>query len=86
MTEDLYRVVLQGYAPGKGEYYIELDFAKLFKIEHEKAKQLFNSLPATIKENITKDQANKYKTAIEKTGAICEVESMKFNFNGLSLE
>jgi len=86
MAEASYRVVLQGYAPGKGEYYIEMDFAKLFKIEHEKAKQLFNSLPATIKEDLTIDQANKYKAAIEKTGAICEVENMKFNFKGLSLE
>ena len=32
------------------------------------------------------EQANRYKDSVVKTGRSCEVESMKFNFNGLSLE
>ncbi len=86
MSEELYRVVLKGYSAGKGEYYIEVEFAKLFKIPHEKAKELFNSSPAIIKENLPFEQANQYKNAIEKTGALCEMESMKYNISGLSLE
>lgn len=86
MSKELYRIVLKGYSPDKGEYYIEVEFANLFKIEHEKAKELFSALPTTIKENLSLEQANKYKDAIEKTGAVCEVESMKYNFTGLSLE
>ena len=86
MSEELYRVVLKGYSTGKGEYYIEEEFANLFKITHEKAKELFSSLPTTIKDSISLEQANQYKGAIDKTGAVCDVESMKYNFNGLSLE
>ncbi|MCW8956442.1 MAG: hypothetical protein OQL09_06135 [Gammaproteobacteria bacterium] len=86
MSEDLYRVILKGYSADKGEYYIEVDFAKLFKISPEKARELFGSLPATIKENLPLEKANQYKSAILKTGALCEVESMQFNVGGLSLE
>lgn len=86
MTEEQYRVILNGYSTGKGEYYIEEDFAKIFKITHEKAKKLFNSSPTIIKENLSFEQAGRYKKSIEKTGAVCEVESMKYNLSGLSLE
>ena len=86
MSEELYRIVLKAYSADKGEYYIEVDFANLFKIEHKKAKELFSSLPKVVKENLSLEQANQYKDAITKTGAICELESMKFDFTGLSLD
>jgi hypothetical protein len=86
MSEDQYRVILKGYSPGKGEYFIELEFAKLFKITPEKAKELFKSSPKTIKENLPREQAEKYKKAIEQIGALCELENMKFDTSGLSLE
>jgi len=86
MSEELYRVVLKGYSLGKGEYYIELDFAKLFKITREKAKEVLKSSPKTIKVNLSIEEAEKYKKAIEKTGALCELENMKFDTSGLSLE
>ena len=35
--EERYRVILNGYGEGKGEYYIEEDFAKLFKMTREQA-------------------------------------------------
>ena len=86
MSNDLYKVTLKGYSTGKGEYYVEKDFAELFKMELTKAKEMFNSLPITIKESISLEEANQYKAAIDKTGAVCEVENMKYNFDGLSLE
>ncbi len=86
MTEEQFRIVLKGYSTGKGEYYIEEDFAKLFKITPEKAKELFKSSPTILKENLSFEQANRYKNSIEKTSASCEVESMKYNLSGLSLE
>ncbi|MCH8106669.1 MAG: ribosomal protein L7/L12 [Proteobacteria bacterium] len=86
MAEDQYRIVLTGYSTSKGEYYIEEDFAKLFKISLERAKEMFQTSPTLIKHDLSLDQANKYKNSIEKTGAICEIESMKYNFSGLSLE
>ena len=86
MSEDLYRVILKGYSTGKGEYYIELDLSELFKIPREKAKELLTTSPKTIKENLPLDQAKKYKEAIEKAGALCELENMRFDTGGLSLE
>ena len=86
MSEELYNIILKGYSADKGEHYIEEDFARLFNIEHEKVKKLFGVLPTAIKENLTLEQANQYKDAIDKTGAVCEVESMKYDFTGLSLE
>jgi len=86
MSEDLYKVNLKGYSPGKGEYYVEEAFAKLFKIKQEKARELLSSAPTVIKENISLEQANKYQAAIEETGASCEIESMNYDLGGLSLE
>ena len=86
MDEAKFQVVLNGYGAGKGEYYIEKAFAELFKIPHEKVKVLFKSLPKILKENITKAEAEKYKKAIDKTGAVCEVVDNRFDFSGLSIE
>lgn len=86
MAEELFRVILKGYAPGKGEYYIEEDLAKLFKITAQKAREILQSAPFTIKENLPVAQAEKYEAAIKKTGARCEIENMKFDLGGLSLE
>lgn len=86
MAEAMYRVILQGYAAGKGEYYVEVEFAKLFKLTPQKAKEVLKSAPTKIKENLPLEQAEKYKSAIEKIGAICELENMKYDTSGLSLE
>ena len=86
MSEELYRVILKGYSVGKGEYFIEVELAKLFKITPEKAKELLTSAPTTIKENLPLEKAEQYKKAIEKTDALCELESMKYDISGLSLE
>lgn len=86
MSEELYRVILNGYSAGKGEYFIEVALAKLFKITPEKAKELLGSSPVTIKENLPLEKAEQYKKAIEKTDALCDLESMKYNLSGLSLE
>ncbi|WP_163834189.1 ribosomal protein L7/L12 [Spartinivicinus ruber] len=86
MTTKEFRVKLTGYAAGsKGQYYVETDFAKLFKISHDKARSIFKSVPYTIKENLTSEEADKYKAAIEKIGATCEVENMGHNLDGLSI-
>ena len=65
---------------------VEQDLAALFKITREKARELLLAAPKTIKENLALEDAAKYKEAIEKTGAACSVENMKFDLGGLSLE
>jgi ribosomal protein L7/L12 len=86
MAEEQYKVILKGYGEGKGEFYIEEDFAKLFKISREKAKELLSGEPLTIKQNISEAEARRYEAAIKQIGAKCEIENMKFDLSGLSLE
>ena len=86
MSDNNYSVILKGYSKDQGEYYIEEAFAKLFKVSPEKARELLQSAPKTIKENLSKEQAEKYQQAIKSTGALCEVENMSFDTGGLSLE
>jgi len=86
MSEDLYRVIVNGYSAHKGEYFTEMEFAKLFKITPEKSRKLLSASPKAIKENLPLEKANQYKNAIEKTGVLCELENMKFDLSGLSLE
>jgi ribosomal protein L7/L12 len=47
---------------------------------------LLKSAPTTLKENLPAAQADLYKQAFAKTGASCDVENMKYNLSGLSLE
>lgn len=70
----------------KGEYYIEVGFAKLFKISYEEAKELFKNVPTTIKDGLPIDQAKQYKEEIEKIGAKCEIDDMRYDFSGLSID
>lgn len=86
MTDKQFRVKITGYTSGnKGQYYVETDFAKLFKIPHDKAKAIFKSLPYTVKENLSSVEAEQYKVAIEKVGATCIIENMKHNLDGFSI-
>ena len=84
--EEKFKIIVKGYLPDKGEYYVEKDFAKQFKITEEKAKHILRSAPNVIKKDLCKDEAEKFVLAIRKLGVDCEVESMRFDFSGLSLE
>ena len=86
MDEAKFQVVLKGYGADKGEYYVEKDFAELFKLPPEKVKVLFKNLPKILKDNLTQAEAEKYKKAISKTGADCDVVDNRFDFSGLSIE
>ena len=84
MSEE-YRVILTGYEPNKGEYYIELDYGKLFDLTQAQAKQLFKNLPHTVAEGISKAEAEILKEKINGAGAKCEIEDARFNISHLSL-
>ncbi len=86
MQQGQYRVILKGYKSGKGEYYIEEDFGKLFKITQKEARAYFAETPKMLKENIPSEEAEQFKKAISDIGAECEVEDMRFDLSGLSLE
>jgi len=84
--DETFKVILQGYQAGKGEYYVEADFAKAFKISQHKARELFSAAPQVIRDNLPLEQAEHYKAVIEKAGGKCELESMRYDTSGLSLE
>jgi len=86
MDEAKFEVVLKGYGSDKGEYYIEKDFAEMFKLPIEKVKRLFKSTPRVLKENMTEAEAEKFQKAIQATGAKCEVVDNRYDISGLSLE
>jgi ribosomal protein L7/L12 len=86
MAEELFKVILKGYKNGKGEHYVEQDFARLCKMTPEKARELLKAAPKKIKENLSRAEAEKFKETIDQTGAVCEIESMKYDFGGLSLQ
>lgn len=86
MEQGQFRVILKGYKSGKGEYYIEEDFGNLFNITQKEARAYFAEVPKTLKENIQVEEAEQLKKAIHDIGADCEVEDMRFNLSGLSLE
>ena len=48
-------------------------FAALFKVSEEKAQQTLAQAPVNIKRNVDLATAEKFKTAIEKTGFICQI-------------
>ena len=85
MSDERYRIVLTGYSSEKGEFYVEQDIAKLFKTTPERARQLLKRAPTKLKENLPVDEANRYRVAIERTGATCDVENMRYNISGLSI-
>ena len=93
MSEGLYKVVITGYyhiditgyKTSKGEYYIEKDFAALCHITPQQARKLIQSSPTTIKENLTIDEANRYRDKIEKTGVSCQIQDMDSKPAELSL-
>ena len=85
-TLDTFRVILTGYASKKGEYYIEEAFAQAFSITHAEARQIFKSLPNTLREGLSLAEAEEFKAAVVAAGASCDIENMRFNISHLSLE
>ena len=87
MTDSVtYKVIITGYQPDQGTYYVEKNLADLFKISSKQAQQLLASTPYTVKEGLSEDDAKKYKKAISKAGVKCEIEDNRYNISGLSIE
>ncbi|MBN1378191.1 MAG: ribosomal protein L7/L12 [Gammaproteobacteria bacterium] len=80
-----YHVDMTGYKTQKGEYYIEKDFADAFHIPREKARELFQSVPTVLKENLSYDEAQQYRKKIEAAGGSCEIQDMDSRPAELSL-
>lgn len=72
----LYDVVITGnFFDGSEPAIVELEFAKLFKLEAEKAKSFFSGRKRRIKKSVDHITASKYKSRIERLGAVVEIRS-----------
>lgn len=81
MSNITYRIILEGYLPGKGEFYIEEDFAKVAQIPLEKARALFKSCPVKLTEGLSEADTEKYIAIMKKVGAKCAKEDMRNSFD-----
>ena len=72
-----YKVVFSGeIAPGRELDAVKANVAALYKTPVEKCDHLFSGRPVTIKGDLDAPTAQKYKTAFEKTGAVCRIVPM----------
>lgn len=72
-----YNVVFSGeIAPGRELDAVKANVAALYKTPVEKCAHLFSGRPVTIKGDLDAPTAQKYKTAFEKTGAVCRIVPM----------
>lgn len=95
MTEELFKLVIAGYfhvdmtgyKTKKGEYYIEKDFAALCHISRHQARELIQSSPRVIKQNLTIEEATRLRDKIEQAGVSCDIVDMhsESDISGMSL-
>lgn len=55
---------------------VKKNLGELFKADGKKIEQLFETPNMVLKRNIDYEQAMKYQTAVQRAGAICEVEEV----------
>lgn len=69
--QEKYNVVLSGKHPAADSLQVAQKLAFLFKCTSEQAGRLLSQPSSVVKKNVTADVADKYKRAIESTGAQC---------------
>lgn len=73
--ENLFKVQLSGELVAGADLVTATEnFAQLFKITPEKATQMLSQFPVTVKNNVDQITAQKFKSAIEKAGFVCELK------------
>ena len=71
---DVFEVAFSGeIAPGADLSQVRASVGKMFKADETKLDQLFSGKRIVIKKNIDEQTALKYKAALSKAGAVCEV-------------
>lgn len=74
MQDTTYNLILTGELRDGAELSSAINaFAALFKITDEKVQQMLAKAPTAIKQNMDAATAQKFQSAIEKTGFICEL-------------
>ncbi len=74
---DLYSVVITGeLIKGFEQEAVKSSFAELFKLEQQKAQSYFTGKPKVLKRLVDHQTANKYRTRIERLGALVELRKV----------
>jgi hypothetical protein len=77
MSNQLFEVAFAGQiSDGANLEEVKARIAKMFNADDAKLAQLFSGKRVVIKKNIDQATATKYKTALNRAGAECEVSSM----------
>ena len=77
MSDELYEVAFSGQvSAGADLELVKQKVGKMFNADEAKLAQLFSGKRIVIKKNIDQATAAKYKTALTRAGAECEVKSM----------
>ena len=74
MSDQLFEVAFSGQiSDGANADEVRVKVAKLFNADEAKLTQLFSGKRIVIKKNIDQATANKYRTALARAGAECEI-------------
>lgn len=77
MSDKLFEVAFSGQISDAADIEeVKQKVGKMFNADAAKLAQLFSGKRIVIKKNIDEASANKYRTALNRAGAICEVRAM----------
>ena len=79
MSDTSYRIIFQGIADGFNVEGVKERLANLFKVTPEKIDLLFTGKSVVLKSGLDKASALRFKSILEKVGAVCRIEALEKN-------
>jgi len=81
-----YKIVFVSTAiPEHHRQRVKSNLSIIFRVPVAKLAPLFQDRPVTIKKDLTLDEANRYRQAVEREGGICRVEPMSEGTSSMSM-
>lgn len=77
MSDELFEIAISGgILDGENPEDVKARVGKMFNADEAKIAQLFSGNRVVIKKNVDQQTAAKYKNALNKAGAVCEIKSL----------
>ncbi len=77
MSDELFEIAISGgILDGENSEDVKARVGKMFNADEAKIAQLFSGKRVVIKKNVDQQTAAKYKNALTKAGAVCEIKSL----------
>ena len=76
MSDDSYKVVVQGIAEGRVQAEVANNLAACLKVDLKKTEIFFKGQPVVIKKGLSEQAAMKYKVVLEKAGVVVNVAAV----------